>query len=118
MSTSTPVASTRPPPCVYLKGGICDQHGPGAKRRWRLRKKETINLVGAGVKTVMTREYYYTCDVGPGGKKNIQTRLFPLKTAPKGRRVEDRDDTGRGAYDTALNFNSDAYSGAIGKTER
>ena len=115
MCTSNPVATTKPPPCVYLKGGVCVQHGPGAKRKWKPgNKKETIMLVGGGTKTVSKREYYWKCDVGPGGKKSIQTRIFPVKTTPRGRGVG-RDDTGRGADVSSLNFNSDAYSGAGGE---
>ena len=52
--------------------------------------------------------------MGPGGKKSIQTRIFPVKTTPRGGGVG-RDDTGRGDDVSAPDFNSDAFSGAEGE---
>ena len=78
------------------------------------RKEGDDTFGGGGVKTVSKKEYYWKCDVGPGGKKRIQTTLFPVKTTPRGRGVG-RDDTRRGDDVPAPNTNSDAYRGAEGE---
>ena len=61
--------------CVYVGGGNCVEHGPGAKRYWRPLPKSA----GGG------REYYYECDVGPRGRGRFrQARLSSyVKTTPK-----------------------------------
>ena len=57
--------------CTYRRGGVCVEHGPGAKLCWIPMK--VPNPAPGEKKT--TRHYYYSCDVGPRGKVLRQTRL-------------------------------------------
>ena len=68
--------------CVYVGGGNCVDHGPGAKRYWRPRPR----TVGPdGVLSPLEKEYYYQCKVGDRGRGRFrQARLSSFfKTTPK-----------------------------------
>ena len=85
--------------CVYRRGGVCEKHGPGAKLYWKPLNKPAP---GPGGKMV-TRHYYYSCDVGPRGRGRLkQTTLSFRKTTPtrpednpRGDNFVDKDDSGR-----------------------
>ena len=69
--------------CVYVGGGNCVEHGPGARRFWRP-KPRTVGPDGRMSKRG-EREYYYECNVGQRGRGRFrQTRLSSfVKTTPK-----------------------------------
>ena len=87
-----------------LEGGTCTTHGPGAKRHWRPRDRPTA---GPGVRRTY-KEYYYVCDVGPGGGNKLrQTRLSFLdntrsnNTGQDNTRIRRPDTTSEGHRTTA-----------------
>ena len=59
--------------CVHDKAGTCSVHGPGAKWRWRPipPHKRTIGPDGKTKK----REYFWSCEVGVGGRNLQQAKL-------------------------------------------
>ena len=63
-----------PQRCTHSKGGVCSVHGPGAKCCW---KPIPVGrrIPGPNVKMV-TKEYYWRCDVNRAGKKLKQTRIL------------------------------------------
>ena len=69
--------------CVYMGGGNCVEHGPGARRYWRP-KPRTVGPDGR-MSTRGEREDYYECNVGQRGRGRFrQTRLSSfVKTTPK-----------------------------------
>ena len=74
--------------CVYTKGGTCSRHGPGAKLHWKPVKVR--NPAPGGKKT--TKQYYYTCDIGPKGGALRQPRLsFRAKLEEDNPRIEDNN---------------------------
>ena len=58
--------------CTYRKGGVCDIHGPGAKYHW----KPIRNPVPGPDGKLLTRRYYWVCEIGPKGRGKLrQTKL-------------------------------------------
>ena len=67
--------------CVYSKGGVCGEHGPGATEKWK--PTNTIGVGKDGKKTIKNgRKYFCVCDTGLGNKKLKQTMLSFQKTTP------------------------------------
>ena len=65
--------------CSYTKGGICSQHGPGAKRKWR-----PVSRGDGGVWDKNNKRYYYVCDLSMSARKLKQTKLsFEPVTSPR-----------------------------------
>ena len=67
-----------PQRCTHSMGGVCSIHGPGAKWCWKpipVGKRKP----GPNGKLV-TKEYYWRCDVSMTGKKLKQTRISFGKT--------------------------------------
>ena len=82
--------------CHYRRGGVCTEHGPGAKRHWKPTWKKTVGR-GGRVQYEYTRTYYYTCDLGPNGRAVGQQRLSFSRTAPPTNQdVPDDEDTTQG----------------------
>ena len=81
--------STRRQSCVYRRGGNCTTHGPGAQRYWR-----PLGTPRRGPRgNMVTREYYYSCDIGPRGRGRLRQARLPF------RNFEDnpsQEDSGRG----------------------
>ena len=61
--------------CVHDKDGVCSIHGPGAVRKHKPGKKVTILGPDGRPTFKMTKKYFYTCDVGEGGRRLKQTRI-------------------------------------------
>ena len=64
--------------CSYVDG-ICNQHGPGAKLRWKPAGGKTTNPEG---KSELSKDYFYECEmgVGLGGKRFLQPKISSLMT--------------------------------------
>ena len=67
--------------CPYRKGGVCKEHGPGAKERWKPIYKVVTDKEGKQT-TVSSKKYFLVCDTGLGNKKLRQTTLSFNKTTP------------------------------------
>ena len=60
--------------CVHKRGGLCELHGPGAKKRVRPIRVVVKGPDGKDVVKIKQKTFY-TCDVGEGGTRLLQTRL-------------------------------------------
>ena len=61
--------------CVYVVGGNCVEHGPGAKRYWHPTTRTDVGPDGIVTRT-RRREYYYECNLGQRGRGRFrQARL-------------------------------------------
>ena len=67
--------------CPYRKGGLCKEHGPGGKERWKPVYKLVTDEAGRQT-TVSSKKYFLVCDTGLGNKKLKQTTLSFNKTTP------------------------------------
>ena len=65
----------------YRKGGVCKEHGPGAKERWKPIYKVVTDKEGKQT-TVSSKKYFLVCDTGLGNKKLRQTTLSFNKATP------------------------------------
>ena len=78
---------------MYLSGGICTTHGPGASQHWRPKKRTTPGPRGERT----YREYYYVCDIGPRGRGVLrQSRLSSFVNATQEDRIGQDDTRTRG----------------------
>ena len=70
--------------CVYVVGGNCVEHGPGAKRYWHPTTRTDVGPDGIVTRT-RGREYYYECNLGQRGRGRLrQARLSSfVKTTTK-----------------------------------
>ena len=70
--------------CVYVVGGNCVEHGPGAKRYWHPTTRTDVGPDGIVTRT-RGREYYYECNLGQRVRGRLrQARLSSfVKTTPK-----------------------------------
>ena len=68
----TPLARTR---CQFLKGGVCKEHGEGARKHWKP-VMTTFTGPNGEERRKMTKKLYYVCDLDMSGRKKLrQTRL-------------------------------------------
>ena len=74
--------------CVYSKGGVCGQQGPGAKLCWKPVPVEE-RVPGPGGRLV-TREYFYRCEVGPRGSGLRQSMISFGRVTVDARRGDNR----------------------------
>ena len=60
--------------CEHVRGGLCKLHGPGAKKKVRPIR---VTIQGPDGREVVKikKKTFYTCDVGEGGTRLLQTRL-------------------------------------------
>ena len=59
--------------CVHTKEGTCHTHGPGAKWRWRPIPPNQRTMGPDG--KVRKRIYFWSCEVGVGGRNLRQAKL-------------------------------------------
>ena len=78
--------------CQHARGGVCRVHGPGAKKKFRPVRVTVFGQDGKEV-TRIKQKSYYTCDVGTGGTRLLQTRLSFIRDTTT-RKVEKRDQKG------------------------
>ena len=62
-----------PQRCTHSKGGVCSLHGPGAKWCWKPIPVGRRKPGPSG--KLITKEYFWRCDVGLTGRKLKQTRI-------------------------------------------
>ena len=75
MRTGTRVKTKKAKKCTYLKGGVCKEHGEGARLKWKPVTTWEAGPDGRRVKNV-TRKYEYVCDLDMvDGRKLEQRRL-------------------------------------------
>ena len=74
--------------CVHTRDGTCHTHGPGARWRWKP-IPPAQRTVGPDGK-VKKRLYFWSCEVGPGGKNLRQAKMMFKK------KEEDDDDESGG----------------------
>ena len=67
--------------CVYRKRGVCKEHGPGAKERWKPVIRVVTDKEGKKT-TVKGKKYFFVCGTGLGTRKLKQTTLSFTKTTP------------------------------------
>ena len=68
----TPLARTR---CLFLKGGVCKEHGEGARKHWKP-VMTTFTGPNAEERRKMTKKLNYVCDLDMSPRKKLrQTRL-------------------------------------------
>ena len=76
--------------CQHDEEGVCSIHGPGALWRQRPGKKITTRGKDGRKKFTMTKEYYWICDLGAGGRRLSQSRIsFGTPTARREGRTRD-----------------------------
>ena len=82
--------------CTHLGGGVCQTHGPGARRRWRPVSR-TTTLPGGGVRRIVERLYFYECDLVPNRRGGVMTagrqRLLSFAAQQADARRGDHDNT-------------------------
>ena len=77
--------------CSHDKDGVCSIHGPGAVWKHKPGKKTTTIGPDGRTKYKMTKEYFWLCDVGEGGKRLKQTKLsFGTPDASREGRMRDK----------------------------
>ena len=74
--------------CVHTRDGTCHTHGPGARWRWKP-IPPAQRTVGPDGK-IKKRLYFWSCEVGPGGKNLRQAKMMFKK------KEEDDDDESGG----------------------
>ena len=74
--------------CVHTRDGTCHTHGPGARWRWKP-IPPAQRTVGPDGK-IRKKRYFWSCEVGPGGKNLRQARIMFKK------KEEDDDDESGG----------------------
>ena len=67
--------------CPYVRGGLCKEHGPGGKERWKPIFKWVTDEAGNQTK-VSSKRYFLVCDLGLKNKKLKQTKISFTKTTP------------------------------------
>ena len=77
--------------CSHDEDGVCSIHGPGAVWRHRPGKKITTRGKDGRKKFTMTKEYFWLCDLGAGGRRLSQTTIsFGTPDARREGRTRDR----------------------------
>ena len=79
--------------CVYMRGGVCVEHGEGARKHYKpVVTRETSP--GGGVTVKKTRKMFYVCDLELSGRRRLtQSRLSFGNTPerPSGNKDTDQD---------------------------
>ena len=100
--------------CSYVDG-ICNQHGPGAKLRWKPTGVKTTNPDG---RPELGKDFYYECEVsvGLGGRRFLQPKISSLMTP--GTIKKTQEDTQKtisfATHSVGQDSNNDEQSGMAG----
>ena len=83
------------PRCQFLKGGVCKEHGAGAKRHWKPIIRTEIGPGGVA-RAVSGRKYFYECDLDLSGRRRMSQSRLSFSQTPGRTPVRGGDDTLQG----------------------